>query len=52
MTIILLIVYCLNLFGFRVSVCFAYDKTVINQCRVEKSAFQDQTEKNSVCKVK
>jgi len=27
---------------------FAYDKTVINQRRVEKSAFEDQSAKNSV----
>jgi len=37
---------CLNL--FRVCACFAYGKTVINQCRVEKSAFEDQSEENSV----
>jgi len=37
---------CLNL--FRVSACFAYGKTVINQRRVEKSAFEDQLEENSV----
>jgi len=39
---------CLNLFWFRGSACFAYDETVINQRRVEKSAFVDQWEKNSV----
>jgi len=39
---------CLNLFWFRASACFAYDKTVINQLRVEKSAFEDQSEENSV----
>ena len=39
---------CLNLFRFRVSACFAYDKTVINQRRVEKSAFENQSEENSV----
>jgi len=37
---------------FRVSACFAYDKTVINQRRVEKSAFKDQTEENSVWIIK
>jgi len=35
-------------FRFRGSACFAYDKTVINQRRVEKSAFEDQSEENSV----
>jgi len=45
--IILLLVYFLNLFRFRVSACFAYDKTVINQRRVEKSAFEDQSEETS-----
>ena len=39
---------CLNLFRFRVSACFAYDKTVINQHRVEKSAFEDKSGKFSV----
>jgi len=39
---------CLNLFWFRISACFAYDKTVINQRRAEKSAFEDQSEENSV----
>jgi len=34
----------MNLFRFRVSACFAYDKTVINQRRVEKSAFEDNSE--------
>jgi len=29
-------------------VCFAYDKTVTNQRRVEKSAFKDQQEEESV----
>ena len=48
MIFMLLIVYCLNLFRFRVSACFAYDKTVINQRMVEKSAFEDQSEENSV----
>ena len=33
---------------FRGSACFAYEKTVINQRRVEKSAFEDQSEDNSV----
>ena len=28
--------------------CFAYDKTVINQRRIEKLAFEDQLEENSV----
>jgi len=28
-------------------VCFAYDRTVMNQRRVEKSAFEDQSEENS-----
>ena len=37
---------CLNL--FRLSACFAYGKTVINQRRVEKSGFEDQSEENSV----
>jgi len=31
---------------------FAYDKTVINQRRVEKSAFEDQSAKNSVWIIK
>ena len=39
---------CLNLFWFRGGACFAYDKTVINQGKVEKSAFEDQSEENSV----
>jgi len=39
---------CLNLFWFRGSECFAYEKTVINQRRVEKSAFENQPEENSV----
>ena len=33
---------------FRDSACFAYEKTVINQRMVEKSAFEDQSEENSV----
>ena len=39
---------------FRASVCFAYGQRVINQrnCRVEKSAFEDQSEENSVCILK
>ena len=43
---------CLNLFKFRASACFAYDKTVINQHRVEKSAFEDQSEENLVWIIK
>jgi len=43
---IILLIVCLNLF------CFAYHKTVINQHRVEKSAFEDQSEENSLCIVK
>ena len=41
---------CLNLsrFTLRVSACFAYDKTVINKGRVEKSAFENQSEENLV----
>ena len=39
---------CLNLFWFRASACFAYDKTVINERRVEKSAFENRSEENSV----
>jgi len=35
---------CLNIFRFGLSACFAYDKVVINQRRVEKSAFEDQSE--------
>jgi len=46
--IILPIVYVSDLFRFRISACFAYDKTVINQRRVETSAFADQSEENSV----
>jgi len=38
----------LKLFRFRVSAFFAYDKTVTNQRRVEKSAFEDQWDKTSV----
>jgi len=37
---------CLNL--FRVSAFFACDKTVLNQRTVGKSAFEDQSEENSV----
>ena len=43
--------YCslsISLNLFRVSACFACGKTVINQCRVEKPAFEDQSEENSV----
>jgi len=36
--------FCLNLFRFRVSACFADGKAVINQRRVEKSAFENQSE--------
>jgi len=43
---------CLNVFKFRVSACFAHDRTVINQRRVEKSAFEDQSEENSVWIIK
>ena len=43
---------CLNLFWFRGSACFAYDKTVINQLRVEKSVFEDQSEEHSVWIIK
>jgi len=39
---------CLNLFRFRVSACFAYSKTVINQLRIEKPVFEDQSEDNLV----
>jgi len=39
---------CLNRFRFRVSTCFAFDKTVINQRRVEKSAFENQSRVFSV----
>jgi len=42
----------LNLFRFRVSACFAYDKTVISQRRVEKSDFEDKSEENSVWIIK
>jgi len=44
----LLIVYMSEYFWFKASACFAYDKTVINQRRVEKSAFEDQSKENSV----
>jgi len=43
---------CLNLFWFRASACFAYDKTVINERRVEKSAFENRSEENSVWIIK
>jgi len=39
---------CLNIFRFRDSAAFAYDKTAINQRMVEKSAFEDQSEEKSV----
>jgi len=39
---------CLNLFWFGVSAYFTHEKTVINQRRVEKSAFEDQLEENSL----
>ena len=37
---------CLNLFKFRVGACFAFGKTLINQCTVEKTTFEDQSEEN------
>ena len=43
---------CLNLFRFSVSACFACDNTVINKRMVEKSAFEDQLEENSVWIIK
>jgi len=43
---------CLNLFWFRASACFTCDKTIINQRKVEKSDFEDQSEENSVWTVK
>jgi len=43
---------CLNLFWFRGSACFAYDKTVIYQHRVEKSVFENLSEENSVWIIK
>ena len=46
MRIIFLNVHLSQPFKFRGS--FAYDKTVINQRRVEESAFEDQSEENSV----
>jgi len=39
---------CLNLVRFRVSARFPYDKTVINQRRVEKSALEDNSKEISV----
>jgi len=42
------IVYLSESFWFRGSACFACDKTVINQRRVEKSDFKNQSEENSV----
>ena len=46
MRIMLLTVYLSESFLVG-SACFAYDKTVINQLRVEKSDFEDQSEENS-----
>ena len=46
MRIILFIVYLSE--SFQSCACFACGKTVINQRRVEKSAFEDQLEENSV----
>jgi len=46
--IILLIVYLSESLWFGGSACFAYEKTVINQLRVEKSDFEDQSEENSL----
>jgi len=43
---------CLNLFWFRGSACFAYHKTVKNQRRIEKSAFENQSKENSVWIIK
>ena len=48
MRIILLIVYLPGYFLAKASACFANDKTLINQRRVEKSAFENQSEENSV----
>jgi len=39
---------CLNRFRCRVSACFTHGKIAINQRRFEKSAFEDQSEENSV----
>jgi len=46
--IMLLIVYLSESFLFGGSAYFAYDKTVINQRKVEKTAFENQSEENSV----
>ena len=43
---------CLNIFWFRGSGCFAYGRTVINQSKIEKLAFEDQSEENSVWIIK
>ena len=43
---------CRNLFWFRGSACFAYEKTIINQSWVEKSAFEDQSEENFSVNIK
>jgi len=43
---------CLQLFRFGISACFADGKTVMNQRRVEKTAFEDQSEENSVWIIK
>jgi len=43
---------CLNIFWFGGGACFAYDITAINQRRVKKSAFGDQSEENSVWIIK
>jgi len=43
---------CLKLLWLRGSACFVYDKTVINQRRIEKSVFEDQSEENSVWIIK
>jgi len=46
--IILVIVYLSESLWFRGSAYFMYEKIVINQLRVEKSDFEDQSEENSV----
>jgi len=48
MILLIFCFFCLNLFRFRVSACFAYDKTVINQRRFDTLAFEDHSEKNSM----
>jgi len=50
--IILPIVYVSEPFMFRIRACIAYDKTVINQRRIEKSTFEDQSEENLVWIIK